>query len=103
MPAYRKRRISKSLNKNELRSLRNKPQDERSLQSHFPTVDKITIDLEFLSREGHILLNERREFDADAPFDLVTPCPGRCGDGTMDLKSKVESAVRSGDTNARGR
>ncbi len=61
----------------------------------FPSVAELVVDLEFISPDGHILSTETRTFSPDDALDLSAPCPGRCGNGTMDLAGKVDNVVRN--------
>lgn len=102
--AYFKKRKKKGPNKNQERVARgNVDRNRAPLGTVYPQVAELVVDLEFVSQEGHVLENETRNFGPDDPLDLTLDCPGRCGNGTMDLAGKVENVVRNLQTEAEGR
>src|ERR1044071_9333696 len=99
----KKRRPVKHLNKNEERLKRRDAQDFQSrnagtLGSRFPTVSRLDIQMEFTSTQGHVLGSEIRNFRPDSRLMLSADCPGRCGNGRMDVESVVSQMINNRQT-----
>jgi hypothetical protein len=99
----RKRRPTKHLNKNDERLKRRDAQEyvmrsAGSLQTRFPTVSHLDIQMDFVSVQGHVLNSERRTFQPDSTLKFTADCPGRCGNGTMDMESVVNQMITSRQT-----
>lgn len=99
MPNYfRKRRRSVGPNKNQEKVIRSREEEGRAqragtLRSRYPGVEKLVVHLEFVSPQQHVLSQEERVFGQNDTLDLDVPCPGRCGEGTLDLESHVEKVL----------
>ena len=101
---YRKRRIQPSPNKNLAKVRRAENQRNRQqLSDVYPNVERLSVNLRFVSPQGHILADTRRQFGPSDVLDLEAPCPGRCGDGRMDLDGKIDSAIQQHATSSEGR
>jgi hypothetical protein len=100
--AYRKRRIIRSTNKNAERSQRNQTVLP-PLKTFFPEVKRLTLDLSFSNRQGHVLQEDHLEYGPEDPVNFLAPCPGGCDDGETNLQGKIESLVRSHQSNGEGR
>ena len=98
MAFYGKRRKPAGPSKNEQKIQRNEAEARRAggrLAQQFPTVERITIALQFLGPQGQVLGEEKRVFKVtDAP-DFSASCPGRCGGGKFNLEAKVASVVEA--------
>ncbi|MFN0118482.1 MAG: hypothetical protein ACKVQC_09360 [Elusimicrobiota bacterium] len=99
---FKKRRIIRSPNKNQQKSQRNQV-SLPPLRSFFPEVERLVLDIEFLSRAGHILREDHFEYNPGDSVDFISECPGGCGDGEINLQSKIESVVRSRQETGEGR
>jgi hypothetical protein len=100
----RRRRGPAGPNKNEKKVLR----EERSrggvtLGQMFPTVQKLTVQVDFLTPQEELLDQQTLTFGARDVFGLTLPCQGRCGSGEFDLSGKVRSVVETRQTQAEGR
>ncbi|MBV9080587.1 MAG: hypothetical protein JO102_05650, partial [Elusimicrobia bacterium] len=82
---FRKRRRTKQLSKNEEKVRRGNAMRGFPLSQEYPQVATLEVDLSFVSRDGVLLSEETRTFTGDDPVDLSASCPGRCGEGQMDL------------------
>ena len=101
--AYFRRRNTKTVNKNEEKALRNRRQAGQMLSSAYPGVQRLTLDLEFISPQGDLISQDQVDAGPSDIVDLSAPCPGRCGDGSMDLQGKVEDIVRRHETRSESR
>lgn len=101
--AYFRRRKPKTINKNQEKSARNRNQAGRQLSLVHPNVQRLTLDLEFVSPQGDLISSDQIDVGPSDIVDLSAPCPGRCGDGTMDLMGKVDDVVRRHETNSESR
>jgi hypothetical protein len=63
----------------------------------FPSVEKLTVRLTFLSPRGEPAGEESRQFGANDPIDLTAACPGSCGVGTFDLQTKVAAVLAAAE------
>jgi hypothetical protein len=89
---FHKRRRPKQLSKNEEKVRRGNARGLPLSQS-FPQVEQLDVELSFASRDGVLLSEEHRTFTGDDPIDLSASCPGRCGEGKMDLEGKVRDVT----------
>ena len=83
--------------------MRNRQQAGRQLSAIYPNVQHLTLDLEFVSPQGDLISQDQVQAGPSDVVDLSAPCPGRCGDGSMDLQGKVEDIVRRHETNSESR
>ena len=83
--------------------MRNRRESGRALSAIYPNVQRLTLDLEFLSPQGDLISQDQIDAGPSDVVDLSAPCPGRCGDGTMDLQGKVEDVVRRHETASESR
>ena len=93
---FKKRKGPSGPNKNEQKVMRSREQQSRgrsTLSSRFSTVRKITVKLDFLSPQQHVLGQEARTFGSDDACDFTVSCPGQCGVGAFNLAAKVEQLV----------
>lgn len=98
---YKKKRIIKSPNKNQERSQRGQS-SSLSLQNYFPEVERLIVDLRFMSKHGHLLQDEHREYGPNDPVNFLETCPGGCWEGKTNLQGKIESIVRQRHSDGRG-
>lgn len=98
--AYFKRRKAKTVNKNQEKSLRNRRQAGQPLSALYPNVQSLSLDLAFVSPQGDLISEDQIQAGPSDIVDLSAPCPGRCGDGTMDLAGKVGDIVRRHETSS---
>jgi len=102
MPGYyKKRKRNVGPNKNEEKVSRSKQSEglgglTNSLGARYPSVARLTVRLQFLSPQQHLLGEETRVFNPQDGCDFSAPCPGRCGVGDFDLAAKISSIVSSG-------
>ncbi|MCX5787494.1 MAG: hypothetical protein NTX64_03130 [Elusimicrobia bacterium] len=97
---FKKRRIvGPSKNEEKLRRAADAEARERSvtrLSDQFPTVARLTVQLDLLSPQNHPLAeHQTRVFKPEDRADFSVPCPGRCGQGTFNLAAKVQSVVEA--------
>lgn len=92
----KKRRAAPGPNKNEEKVLREKRAHSAGLlRDVYPTVQSITVELEFFTPQHHSLDRETRVFYPSTPCSFLVPCPGRCGNGFFDLSAKLKSVIES--------
>lgn len=99
---FKKRRISKSPNKNAERSQRNQVSDP-SLKALYPNVGRLTLDMRYIGRQGDVLQTEHVEYNPNDEVSLLVACPGGCNDGETNLEGKIESMIRQGVISDQGR
>src|SRR5206468_856123 len=92
---FKKRRIQKSHNKN-LKKVMRGQSEAVILGTRYANVQRLDIQLDFISPEGVLLSSENRSFTPNDPMDLTADCPGRCGNGRMDLEGKINQIINSG-------
>jgi hypothetical protein len=91
-----RRRPAAGPNKNEQKVLRNEREARTlPLRTVYPSVHQLSIQLDFLSPQQHILGQETRVLNASDVCDLKVPCPGRCGNGSFDLQAKIDKVIQS--------
>lgn len=95
---FKKRKRNAGPNKNEAKVSRGKEIESlgmsgNSLASRYPTVLRLSIKLNFLSRQGHVLGEDTRAFGPQDSCDFSAPCPGSCGVGDFNLAAKIASVV----------
>lgn len=100
MAGYFKRRHKPGPSKNELKVQRGHEAADRArgvgaLKELYPSVQRLSIRLEFISREGLAFDQQTRDFGPASTCDFSVPCPGRCGVGSFDLAAKVASVVET--------
>jgi hypothetical protein len=100
MAGYFKRKHRPGPSKNELKVQRgiaaeDRARNTRFLKDLYPSVQRLSIQLEFISREGQPFDQQKRDFGPSSPCDFAVPCPGRCGVGSFDLAAKVALVVES--------
>src|SRR5690348_12319019 len=101
---FKKRRHQKTINKNDQKVRRAQAErDKPPLSAVYPGVEHLAVRLDFYSPEGSILLKQDREFSPDDIVDLSAPCPGRCGDGRMDLEGKLAELIRRREVSSENR
>ncbi len=96
----KKRRPQKSINKNFEKQMRREHQERQmrdagSLNTRFPSVKRLSIQMEFISAEGHTLSSDRRDFEGNDMLDFSAPCQGRCGNGQMDVAGSVSQTIEN--------
>jgi hypothetical protein len=101
--AYFKRRKPKTVNKNQEKAARNRREAGRPLSSLYPNVQRLVLDLSFVSPQGDLISEDQIQAGPSDVVDLAAPCPGRCGDGSMDLQGKVDEIVRRHETSSESR
>lgn len=90
----KKRRPTKYISKNE-EGLRRREaqalnhQKQGTLQSRFPMISQLRIQMDFFNREQHLLGSETRHFEANDIVAFTIDCLGRCGNGRLDVSGVV--------------
>ena len=102
---FKKRKAKTGPNKNEAKVQRARDEEARSrsggrLQDRFPSVQSLSVKMEFFSSHQAPLGEESRTFRPQDVCDFSAPCPGPCGVGSFDLGAKVEQVVASGQSSA---
>lgn len=96
-----RRRTNSGPNKNEKKVLRGQETERlaRSLglmKERFPSVQHLTIHLEFITPHGDIYERQSRVFGPVDICDFSVPCPGRCGgQGAFDVAAKIRTLVET--------
>lgn len=105
MPGYfkKRRRPRAGPNKNEEKVLRRKELEGReraagTLQERYPSVERLSIQLVFLSPQHQTLEQDTRVFGQSDPCDFQVSCPGRCGVGSFNLEAKINKVVTDRQT-----
>ncbi|MBI4377063.1 MAG: hypothetical protein HY549_11510 [Elusimicrobia bacterium] len=93
MASFGKRRPKPGPSKNEQKALRT----ERArlaalLKDRYPSLQRLTIQLEFLTPQKQSFDRQKRELSPDSVCDLSVPCPG-CNSGSFDLAAKVQAVI----------
>jgi hypothetical protein len=96
----KRRRTAAGPNKNQKKVLRSQEADNMArtvgvMGQRFPSVQKLTIHLDFLTPQQHLLDQQTRVVTPQDVCDFSVPCPGRCGHGSFDLAGKVRSVIES--------
>ena len=94
----RRRRGPQGPNKNEQKVQQREAAERRvrsagSLADRFPSVERLSISLEFRGPQDSVLGSENRVFRGADIVELAAPCPGLCGVGNFDLAAKIEQVV----------
>jgi len=107
MPGYfkKRRKAAPGPNKNEQKVLRRRELENRdrvagTLGNRFPSVERLSIELVFLSPQQQTLDRQSRSFEAADVCDFGVSCPGRCGVGSFNLEAKVEKVVTAGEASS---
>jgi len=95
-----KRRKAPGPSKNEMKVRRGMEADQMTrsagvMKDRFPAVQKLSIQLDFLTPQGHLMDQQTRVFTPADACDFAVPCPGRCGRGSFDLAAKVRVVLES--------
>lgn len=92
---FRKKKRKPGPSKNELKVMRGKQEAAggRSLGSLLPQVRSLTVSLQFLSPQGHLLDESSETLKKEDEVEFVVDCPGRCGAGTFDFSQMIERAA----------
>lgn len=95
-----KRRKAPGPSKNEIKVRRGMEADQMArsaglLKDRFPFVQKLSIQLDFLTPQGHLMDQQTRVFNPPDACDFAVSCPGRCGRGSFDLAAKVRAVLES--------
>lgn len=87
--------------KNELKVRRrradaNEAAQQRPLSEEIPGVQRVTLQLDFLTPQRQVLDQQTHVFNAADTADFTAECLGRCGGtGIFDLSEKVQQAVNA--------
>lgn len=102
---YRKRRPHRTLNKNQQKVVRGQEagRERPPLSASYPAVERLLVELVFSNVQGDIIEERSAEWTPSDPVDFSAPCPGRCGDGKMDLEGKIGETIRRQAPEAEGR
>lgn len=101
---FKKRRHQKTINKNDAKVRRAQAVlDRPAMSALYSDVDRLSVQLDFYSPEGHILLQQNRQFQPSDIVDFEAPCPGRCGNGRTDLEGKLRSMIERRETESQAR
>lgn len=102
--AYRKKRIRPAENKNAAKALRRQEnQNQAPLDHRYPVVQRLAIGLNFYTPRGEFLEKKNLVFTPQDQVDFRVPCPGTCGDGRIDLETKVDEVINKRETLSQGR
>ena len=98
---YRKKKRNTGPSKNDEKVQRSKEAERlsgsgNSLGARYPSLQGLSIRLEFLSPHGASLGEETRSFKPNDACDFAAPCPGQCGVGDFDLVKKIDAMVAAG-------
>lgn len=96
MNTFRKKRRAKpGPSKNELKVMRGRQEASggASLGQMLPTVRSLTVSLQFLTPQGHLLDESSETLKKDDEVEFVVDCPGRCGAGKFDFSQMIERAA----------
>ncbi|MCG3203847.1 MAG: hypothetical protein KCHDKBKB_00524 [Elusimicrobia bacterium] len=69
-----------------------------ALRDRYSFVEKLVIEMEFLNPEGHMLGSEIRSFNPPDSLKLWVTCPGQCGNGRLNLETKISQILFSKKT-----
>jgi len=91
---FKKRRPMKSISKNQVRLNRREAEERMansagSLLTRFPFVKNLEIQLDFTGTRGELLDSEHRIFQAGDLLNFSVNCPGRCGNGRIEMETVV--------------
>lgn len=101
---FKKKRRQKTINKNDEKVRRLQAiQDRPAMSVLYSEVERLSVQMDFYSPQGHLLLQQTREFNPSDTIDFAAPCPGRCGDGRMDLEGKLVSMIQRHETSSQSR
>ena len=104
----KRRRGGGGPNKNEKKVMREKQAENqarfaRPLSEMYPSVQRLSIQLEFLTPQQHLFDRQVRVFEPSNACDFSVPCLGRCGgQGSFDLESKVSQVISARQTVSTG-
>ncbi len=106
-PYKPKRRRPSGPNKNQKKVQRDQEASDQTraaglLSQVFPSVEKLTVHLDFLTPQQHLMDQQKRVFTPADVCDFSVPCPGRCGHGSFNLSAKVKSVIDSRETRSEG-
>jgi hypothetical protein len=107
MAQFFKRRARASPNKNEEKVQRSREAASQAnfagvLGQRFPTVERLSVQLEFVNPQSHSVEHQTRLFSASDSCDFKVPCPGRCGQGSYDLAGKIQAVVDAHESSSEG-
>ncbi|HRY30089.1 MAG TPA: hypothetical protein P5079_08660, partial [Elusimicrobiota bacterium] len=104
----KRRRTHTGPNKNEKKVLRGQEADRLVrtaglMKDRFPSVQRLTVQLDFVTPQQHLLDRQTRVFNPTDVCDFSVSCPGRCGgQGAFDLEAKIKSVIDSRQARAEG-
>lgn len=103
MSPFFRRRSRSGPNKNEQKVLRGKEAANRTrlaglLGQRYPSVERLSVQLDFISPQGHSIDHQTRIFWPSDTCDFSVPCPGRCSGGSYDLAAKIRPVVEGRET-----
>ena len=95
---FKNRRPVKALNKNQARLMKRAAEERQAnsagnLAERYPSVKQLDIQMEFVSREGDILGSSRRTIQPHQLINFMADCPGRCGNGRMDMGGVITQMI----------
>jgi hypothetical protein len=94
-----RRRKPSGPNKNQKKVMRGEAASHQGLlKDRFPAVERLEVELEFMTPRQELIDQEVRELGPDDPLDVSAPCPGRCGRGSFDVAAKVRSIIEARET-----
>lgn len=101
--AFKKRRPVKTISKNQARITRRATEERLanragSLLTRFPFVERLDIQMEFASSRGELLGSEHRTFQSNDLLNFSVDCPGRCGNGRMDMETVLTQIFNNRQT-----
>ncbi len=100
-PFKKKRRPAPGPSKNEEKVMRERmARSVGSLRERYPSVQRLTVELQFFTPQQHLLDSQTRAFSPADQCDFTVACPGRCGRGSFDLAAKIKSVIEGGETHS---
>src|SRR5262249_46072622 len=93
--------------KNEQKVQREREQEDRlrsagTLGTRFPSVEHLTVKLEFRGPQQQVLGSEARDFRPQDSCNFSAACPGQCGVGSFNLEAKIEKVIEGREIRSEG-
>ena len=97
---FKKRKGFTGPNKNQEKVMRAEEAERRVRSAgimgpRFPLVKRLNLHLVFLNSQQHVLDEKRFSLGPLDSCDFKTSCPGRCGVGSFDVDTVIETAVEA--------
>lgn len=103
MAYYSKRRARPGPSKNELKVHRGMETANQTrllghLSERYPFVERLSIQMDFLTPEEHLFDQKSWEFEPSDACDFTVSCPGRCSSGSFDVAANVQLVIEAKET-----